>query len=658
MTDAAYANYDFTYTPSAGSHTLKVEFDNDQGPQNLLLDYVTVDEGTAGCTTPTTYEGESMTFTGSGTVASNPGQRYFYSNGNISQSHTFVAGSRTVRVRAAGEPAPDVNGRAIWPHIVVSVNGTAIGNRDVNTPDFRYYSFPFTATSGSQTIQVAYDNDGSGGGQDRNLRVDKIEVLCDGLAIDPGTRSALFPTSWQPGYKSGNYFLQDYSYAGYGYGATPPINTDGQKTVINIATGASVTTINSAIATANTGVDADGYVIKFAAGEYTLSSDLSPIQRPGVVLRGTGSGTGSGATRLRFTTDSATDSASIAFKGSAAASTTSANWGITEVGGEHDRTVRLTSVSGLAVGDEIEIGWTNSTTFRQNHHPGMTASDNAAWPFWTVGANGWVSFFRRRIDHIDTVNNRIVLDIPLRYTFALADGPAVRRVDTSNAAFPTGYITNCGIENLSISNTQNDALLIDQQSVIRFDKAMNCWVHNVTSYAASGWTHHIQSHGVRLESSRLMTISDVTMARSQNRLGGGNGYLFFMARTRTMSSCRGRPAATVDTILPSTTTGSARAASSSTTSSASTRRSTRPPEPRWCRLARTSTTPSRWRTSSTAHASTTAGSARTARTSRPTPATRARRTCSGTTTGKAPTRGASARINSAMATSSVPPTWT
>ena len=517
VSNTAYTDYAYTASPTAGAHTIKVAFEGDTGPNNLLLDYVTVDESAAGCT-DTTYEGESMTvISGTGQTGGTPNNRWFFSNGAIATNHTFVAGQRIVRVRAAGDPAG-----SIWPHMTVSVNGVAIGNVDVNTPttDYRYYSFPFTATAGSQEVRVTYDNDGVVGTQDRGLHVDNVQVLCSGMTFDSGTRSTLFPTTWQPGNKFSGNFLQDYSYAGYNYGATPPVGSNPRGLpVINVST---VAQLNSAITTANGSGNPNGTIISIAAGHYVLTSSLATIQHSGVVLRGAGAG----STFLEFQGSLAGDQSSIRFSGSSTAATSNANWNIIESFHENDRTLSLTSESGLAVGDEIEVGWTNTSAFRAAHHPVSSTSE------WTnFNAGSWVSFFRRKVVAIDSSKHRIVVDIPLRYTVDITTGwgsgvsPAVRRLGATSSS----YITECGVESLSIANAVawNTAWSSDQNSAIRFDKAENCWVSNVESYnPGTQGNYHLQSDGIRLEGSRLMTIQHTKMQWAQNRSGAGNGYLF------------------------------------------------------------------------------------------------------------------------------------
>lgn len=125
---------------------------------------------TATPSAPVTYEAETMTHSVGGTIS---GGWYLWSDGYIATNHSFTAGSTTITVTARGEQAANV-----WPHMVVSVGGTAIGNATVNSGSYASYAFTFTATAGTKEIRVAFDNDyyDSATGADRNLIVDKLVV--------------------------------------------------------------------------------------------------------------------------------------------------------------------------------------------------------------------------------------------------------------------------------------------------------------------------------------------------------------------------------------------------------------------------------------------------------------------------------------------------
>src|SRR6185503_5313497 len=69
---------------------------------------------------PRTYEAESIFHSTGGAVT---GGWNIWSNGYVSTNHTFLAGSTTLSIAASGTLAGGA-----WPHMVVSVGGTVIGN--------------------------------------------------------------------------------------------------------------------------------------------------------------------------------------------------------------------------------------------------------------------------------------------------------------------------------------------------------------------------------------------------------------------------------------------------------------------------------------------------------------------------------------------------
>ena len=117
-----------------------------------------------------TYEAETITHSiGSATL----GGWNLWSNGYVATTATLVAGPTTIVVWASG-----TIGGGAWPHMIVSVGGVVIGDTVVNTTAFAAYSFPFTAVAGSQSIRVSFDNDYCCTGGDRNLLIDKVQVVC------------------------------------------------------------------------------------------------------------------------------------------------------------------------------------------------------------------------------------------------------------------------------------------------------------------------------------------------------------------------------------------------------------------------------------------------------------------------------------------------
>ena len=131
----------------------------------------------------TTYDAATMIHSTGGATA---GGWDIWTNGYIATNHTFAAGATTITVFAKGDVAANV-----WPHMIVSVGGTNVGEASVSTASWVPYPFTFTGAAGSTEIRVAFDNDYVGGGQDRNLLVQKLTVDCPSAQYDfeTGTQS-------------------------------------------------------------------------------------------------------------------------------------------------------------------------------------------------------------------------------------------------------------------------------------------------------------------------------------------------------------------------------------------------------------------------------------------------------------------------------------
>jgi RHS repeat-associated protein len=199
VNETAFTSKTFTFNAAAGAQDVRVTFDNDDASstedRNLSLDWVEVQEPPAsgGTCTDTSYEGEAMAWSGvtgtDGEVRTTPApaHRYFWQDSYVSQSHPFLAQPMRIRVHAAGDLVDGVG-----PHVVVSVGGVEIGSAFVNDASYVDKVFEFTPAAGTQQIRVTYDNDlwrsPGGAGNDRNLLLDKVDVLC-GSAVDAGADS-------------------------------------------------------------------------------------------------------------------------------------------------------------------------------------------------------------------------------------------------------------------------------------------------------------------------------------------------------------------------------------------------------------------------------------------------------------------------------------
>ena len=128
-------------------------------------------------TCPQTYEAESITKSTGGAAS---GGWNIWSNGYVSTTRTFTAGTTAITVYAAGQSAGGVA-----PRMTVSVGGTTLGTTNVTASTYTAYTFTYAATDSTQEIRVTFDNDALVGTEDRNLLVDKIVVGCPGATTAP-----------------------------------------------------------------------------------------------------------------------------------------------------------------------------------------------------------------------------------------------------------------------------------------------------------------------------------------------------------------------------------------------------------------------------------------------------------------------------------------
>ncbi|MFM2162882.1 MAG: hypothetical protein RLZZ383_2394 [Pseudomonadota bacterium] len=317
-------------------------------------------------------------------------------------------------------------------------------------------------------------------------------------------RSALYPEAWSPGFGVGDAVLPDVSYAGWHHGESEPPEVSGPVFPVGPPSGGDDTAaVQAAIEAA-----AAGGVVLFSAGTYRLDGLLRQPYS-GVVLRGMGQG----STTLWWTRATGMSDTSHLTVG---AEPVLGSLHALEVDAARgDSSVRLGDVGGLSVGDDVVIGWTITPAFVADH--GMT-------DVWTVFLGQWASVFRRRIEAIDATTGTVTLDVPLRYATRTRDGAALAPL--------TGLVREVGVEDLSVATAAGwaDAWSNDRSHALSLQGVVDGWVRRVSSVPSPGdpseRADHLASGGVLVLRSSRVLIDRVTMSESQNRGGGGNGYLF------------------------------------------------------------------------------------------------------------------------------------
>ena len=328
-------------------------------------------------------------------------------------------------------------------------------------------------------------------------------------------RSTLYPENWTPGFTTPEgRFLHDFSYAGYHNGADP-LPTDHSGPVFNVAQDFAADSSGAADATSaiQAAIDAaeaaGGGIIYLPSGLYRCDG-LLQVAGSHIVIRGDGPA----ASYLYFTRYAGMEGQiHLAFNGQLASEPVLP---LAVDGENRSRVVYVSNAAGLAVGDEVSVGWTITDAFVAEH--GMSGT-------WYSFNGQWKPFFRREVTAIDTSvsPNAVTLDVPLRYPAKIRDGAGVRR--------ESGYLTECGIEDLSMSNAVSYAAAWEneRQHLAAFRFVKDSWIRNVHSFvspAPGAEGYHLQNSGFYLWACKRITVADCLLEKAQNRGSGGCGYLY------------------------------------------------------------------------------------------------------------------------------------
>ncbi|MCP4641650.1 MAG: hypothetical protein GY851_14500 [bacterium] len=329
-------------------------------------------------------------------------------------------------------------------------------------------------------------------------------------------RSVLYPEAWTPAFTDAQgRFLHDFSYAGYKYGEDLPGAKAGP--VIDVVTDHGADNAGAADATAaiQAAIDAAevaGGVVFFPGGMYRIEGQLT-VTASNVILRGDTAP----PARLRFTkVDGMTGKAHITIRGSVGQS---GDIPLAQDGENRSFTVRVADASGLSAGDEVALGWVITDEFIAEHN--MTGT-------WQAFNGTWRPIFRRTVISTDTgtTPHTVTLDVPLRYPAKVRDSASLRT--------QTGYISECGIENLEVTSAVdwNAAWSEERVHTFTMQGVKDCWMRDVRSFETPDrHGYHLQNCGVRILDCKRVTVADCRLERAQNRGSGGCGYLFEISRS-------------------------------------------------------------------------------------------------------------------------------
>jgi hypothetical protein len=178
VTSEALWPYTVDATLQPGDARLRIEFTNDYnqlGDRNLRVDLIQI--AATAPTLPGSFEAENFEFKSTGGVYPNAawsgGKGWnIWSLGHIDQRvYNPTARTATVTIKAAGDAAANVA-----PHMVLKANGAVIGEWDVTSSSLLSYATTVALGAGDVTFWIEFTNDYNQNGQDRNLRVDVLQV--------------------------------------------------------------------------------------------------------------------------------------------------------------------------------------------------------------------------------------------------------------------------------------------------------------------------------------------------------------------------------------------------------------------------------------------------------------------------------------------------
>ena len=180
-----WTDYATSVSIPAGTHTVGIQFANDATgsgcDRNLRVDRLTFTPAVASLSR---FEAEAMTLAGgSGQVfgdasASGGSALLIWSNGAATYT-AQTSGMTGITVTARGDLC---NGA---PHMTVSVDGAEVLSADVPSTNWSSYSVAKSIPDGAHAFSIAFTNDASGGGCDRNLRVDAVALSGASMPLPP-----------------------------------------------------------------------------------------------------------------------------------------------------------------------------------------------------------------------------------------------------------------------------------------------------------------------------------------------------------------------------------------------------------------------------------------------------------------------------------------
>ena len=346
-------------------------------------------------------------------------------------------------------------------------------------------------------------------------------------------RSTLYPENWTPGFSDAQgRFFHDFSYAGYrsGLEAIPnsPNNiVDVTKLPYNAdKTGALDATSIIQQAIDNVGKNGGG-VVFLPEGEYKISitgsnSQALRIKYNNVVIRGEGPT----KTFIKSSSTNIRNKQLIYFYPDAASWYSPLSGTSTLILKDlllPTTTIPVENPSLYKKGDFVVLGTDLTAAFIAEH--GCTG-------YWTTFKA--VRFYREIVS-VDYAKNSIEIDVPTRYFLKTRDNARVFKINPQ--------LSECGIEDLSIGNVQNNgsgwadsdydvagtgAYQVHGSHFIFFKNTLDCWARNIETFHPKENTLdiHVLSNCLKIADSRFVTVEHCNLQRPQYEGDGGDGYLY------------------------------------------------------------------------------------------------------------------------------------
>ena len=373
-----------------------------------------------------------------------------------------------------------------------------------------------------------------------------VSLLCF-LLVDylPAWQSNLYDATWNPnnlGQFYSDKLIQDFSHAGYHRGqlAIPDVAGPIYNVLAYGADPSGAANSTNAIQNAiNAAQSAGGGVVYLPTGTYLVAlngNSCLRITQSNIVLRGDGPDrtflcNSSYLMRSKLIIYAAPQSVT------SWSTTGSDNTAISQNLTHPTNIIPVTHPSRFATGDWVILRNTITDDWINEHLE----------PEW-LGYSLEPILYCRQVAAVNTSNNTITIDVPIRYSLLTRDNATVYNAPT--------MLSEVGLEDFSIANLQHPgssfasgdynvagtaAYDVHDSFAIKYANLRNSWIRNVHSYLppANSSTCHILSNGILLYHSRGITLDNCSFQRPQYGGGGGNGYMFrIMANENLLKDCQ------------------------------------------------------------------------------------------------------------------------